>query len=124
VLERTLDRLTRGGSSEKEIYFHRLAVFHEDMHGEAFTYTRQTLGYPAPKVETLVSEDAGPWPGDVEVPGGSFLLGAARDVPFVFDNEKWAHRVEVAPFRMARAPVTNSEFAAFVEDGGYRRREL
>src|SRR2546428_135116 len=43
---------------------------------------------------------------------------------FVFDNEKWAHAVTVAPFRIARAPVTAAELAAFVEDGGYRRREL
>src|SRR5207249_4748039 len=43
---------------------------------------------------------------------------------FVFDNEKWAHPVEVRPFAIARAPVTQSEFAAFVDDGGYRRPEL
>ena len=41
----------------------------------------------------------------------------------MFDNEKWAHAVEVAPFQMARAPVTNAEFTAFVEDGGYQRQE-
>ncbi|HYV67499.1 MAG TPA: SUMF1/EgtB/PvdO family nonheme iron enzyme, partial [Myxococcales bacterium] len=35
-------------------------------------------------------------------------------------NEKWGHPVEVATFRIARAPVTNQEFAAFVEDGGYQ----
>src|SRR5215467_705654 len=28
-------------------YFVMLSVFHEDMHAEAFTYTRQTHGYPA-----------------------------------------------------------------------------
>src|SRR5687768_4603350 len=33
-------------------YFVRLAVRHEDMHAEAFHYTRQTHGYPAPAVET------------------------------------------------------------------------
>ena len=32
--------------------------------------------------------------------------------------------MEIAPFAIARAPVTNVEFAAFVDDGGYRRREL
>ncbi len=42
----------------------------------------------------------------------------------MFDNEKWAHPVELPPFRIARAAVTNAEFAAFVEDGGYARREL
>ena len=43
---------------------------------------------------------------------------------FIFDNEKWAHAVELEPFRIARAPVTNREFAAFVEGGGYRIREF
>jgi len=60
---------------------------------------------------------------DVAVPGGTFMLGADPAEPFVFDNEKWAHPVEVAPFRIAATPVTNAEFQAFVEDGGYRRRE-
>ncbi len=32
--------------------------------------------------------------------------------------------MEVGPFAIARAPVTQAEFAAFVDDGGYRRREL
>jgi iron(II)-dependent oxidoreductase len=58
------------------------------------------------------------------VPGGVFLLGAGRDEPFVFDNEKWAHPVEVRPFALASVPVTNGQFAAFVDDGGYRRREV
>src|SRR5438552_12963960 len=31
-----------------ELYFNLLALFHEDMHDEAFTYTRQTHGYPPP----------------------------------------------------------------------------
>src|SRR5262249_32224355 len=43
---------------------------------------------------------------------------------FVFDNEKWAHPVEIAPFGIARAPVTQAEFARFVDDHGYERREL
>ena len=67
--------------------------------------------------ETL---DPRAWPGDVEVPGGKFLIGATKDVPFIFDNEKWAHEVEIKPFSIARAPVTNGEFLEFVEEGGYR----
>jgi iron(II)-dependent oxidoreductase len=58
------------------------------------------------------------------VPGGIFQLGATPAEPFVFDNEKWAHPVHLKPFRIARAPVTQAEFAAFVEDNGYRRQEL
>src|SRR5207249_1267464 len=37
---------------------------------------------------------------------------------------KWAHAVELRPFSIARAPVTQQEFAAFVEDGGYRDRRF
>lgn len=110
-----------------EAYLYRLIALHEDMHAEAFTYTRQTLGQPRPSFASPCdgTAEGGPWRGDVEVPGGLLRLGAERDAArFVFDNEKWAHPVEIAPFRIARAPVTNAEFAAFVEDGGYRARDL
>ncbi len=130
VLDRIVERLSSIEPDEEETYFHLLAVSHEDMHGEAFTYTRQTLGYPRPRT-AVASDDAraraaggGPLPGDAEIPGGTFLLGATADLPFVFDNEKWAHPIEVRPFRIARAPVTNADFAAFVDDTGYQRREL
>ncbi len=126
VLDRVLDRLPAGELSEKEAYFHWLPVMHEDMHDEAFTYTRQTLGYPAPKLSnTLAIVCAGESvSGEVEIAGGEFMLGAPRSEVFVFDNEKWAHPVRVVPFRIARAPVTNGEFTEFVDDGGYRRPEL
>ena len=109
---------------ERDAYFYLLAIFHQDMHSEAFTYMRQTLGYPAPAETAALATSAGPLPGDVEVPGGRFLLGATSTEGFVFDNEKWAHPVELAPFRIARAPVTNADYVAFVDDHGYRRREF
>ena len=123
VLEDVLERLDDGEASARDTYLAMLCTLHEDMHGEAFTYTRQTLGYPAPKLGTSSEAgDAGPLEGDVDVPGGRFVLGASRDASFVWDNEKWAHPVDVEPFRIARAPVTNEAFAAFVDDGGYRNR--
>lgn len=127
TLERVLERLEREGATEHLGYFVQLAAFHEEMHNEALTYTRQTLGYRAPRAGSAGRQwvRTGPWPGEVEIAGGQFLLGAApHDGNFVFDNEKWAHPVTVAPFRIARAAVTNAEFAAFVADEGYHRREL
>jgi gamma-glutamyl hercynylcysteine S-oxide synthase len=124
VLDAVVERLQGHDPSAQETYLYLLSVLHEDMHGEALTYMRQTLSYPTPPLEsTPAALESGPWPGDVEIPGGIFYLGATPDQPFVFDNEKWAHPVEVVPFRMARAPVTNAEFAAFVEEGGYQRRQ-
>jgi iron(II)-dependent oxidoreductase len=124
VLDAVVERLQGHAPSAQETYLYLLSVLHEDMHGEALTYMRQVLSYPAPQLgSTPAALGRGPLPGDVDIPGGTFYLGATPDQPFVFDNEKWAHPVEIAPFRMARAPVTNAEFAAFVEDGGYQRRD-
>ncbi len=131
VLARTLEKVEiRAGDPETD-YYVRLAAFHEDMHGEAFTYTRHTHGIPAPRLSTydpsiLNGQPVGPLEGDVEVPGGEFVLGASPEesVPFVFDNEKWAHPVQVAPFRISRSPVTNEEFARFVDAGGYQDGDL
>ncbi|MDP4021342.1 selenoneine synthase SenA [Methylobacterium sp. NEAU 140] len=117
-------RLDGRAPDAREVYLYRLVAFHEDMHAEAFTYARQTLGYPAPAFGEAAAGAAGPWPGDATVGGGVLRLGSEPGDGFVFDNEKWAHPVELAPFRIARAPVTNAEYAAFVDDGGYRRADL
>ena len=119
VLDRVVARLEESPDDRSLQYFAALSALHECMHAEAFTYTRQTLGYAAP-YPTRASSQAGPWPGDVVVSGGRFRMGASEGAAFAFDNEKREHAVEIAPFRMARAPITNAEYAAFVEDGGYR----
>ena len=130
VQEAMLARLPEGKASAAQSYVYQLTTLHEDMHGEAFLYTRQTLGDPAPALGTPPQSQAPveaasvPLPGDVAIPGGRHRLGGEATLPFRFDNEKPPMEVEVAPFSIARAPVTNAEFAAFVDDGGYERREL
>ncbi len=118
VLERVIDRL-----DQDDPYFAELALRHELMHAEAFHYTRQTLGYPAPDAAGSISEE-----GDIEYPGGLFRLGAKPGNGFAFDNEKWSHPLVLEPFRMARRPVTYGEYRKFREplyckDGKVRRFE-
>jgi ergothioneine biosynthesis protein EgtB len=43
---------------------------------------------------------------------------------FAFDNESPRHPVFVAAFSLASRPVTNREWLAFMEDGGYARATL
>ena len=126
VRRRVREHLEQDPADARRDYLAQYAVFHEDMHTEAFTYTRQTLAYPPPAIGTPTDPgwSAGGLQGDAEIPGGTFLLGARPEDGFVFDNEKWAHPVEVAPFRIARAAVSNAEFAAFVDAGGYRHPEF
>ncbi len=116
VLEATLERLAREPESEALRYFVRLATFHEDMHAEALRYTCQTLGY-----EDAAGGDAPAFAPaqDLAFAGGPFILGAVPgSAGFVFDNEKWAHPVDLAPFHIASAPVTNAEYLRFVAAGG------
>ena len=115
VMDRVRERLAREADSEALQYFVRLATFHEDMHAEAFHYTRQTLGYSDPVPVGFFSSAS---VEDLEIKGGKFILGATPSDGFVFDNEKWAHEVEIAPFRIARSPVANAQYLAFVEQGG------
>jgi EgtB-related family protein len=115
VLERVRARLAREPENAALLYYAQLCLYHEDMHAEAFHYTRQTLGYPDPGAGGPAPAAA---PGDQDFAGGQFERGARPDSGFVFDNEKWAHDVEVAPFRMARTPLTNADYLAYVEQGG------
>jgi iron(II)-dependent oxidoreductase len=137
-MERVLDHVIESTASpnEKQIdgydqkYFLLLALFHEQMHAEAITYTRQTLGYSAPRftdttLEVVRAERTKPrLEDDAHIPGGRFLLGRSSGAGFSFDNEQRAHEVDVQPFSISRIPVTQGEFAAFVEDAGYHRSEL
>ena len=43
---------------------------------------------------------------------------------FCFDNEMPRHKVYLTAFSLANRLVTNAEFQAFMEDGGYHRPEL
>lgn len=111
-------------------YFLHLSLLHEDMHNEAITYTRQTLGYRVCsfafrrfRLQPLEGGTTNAL-GDVFIPGGVFRLGSELDSGFVFDNELRSHEVTVAPFAISRTATSNAEFLAFVEAGGYRHREF
>ena len=128
VLDALCERLPEDLADEQDSFIYQFGVFHEDMHCEAFVWARQTLAYPTPNFSEAIDATGlrreGALPGYVDVPGGHFRLGAERDAPFLFDNEKYAHDVEVTPFSIARAAVTNAEFAEFVAADGYRREEF
>jgi iron(II)-dependent oxidoreductase len=121
VSARTLAQLAQEDDSDAALYPYRLALYHEDMHDEAFVLLRQVLGYPAP---ALPSCEPAPPPAqataefDLEVPRTRFLQGRAA-AGFRFDNEAEPHEVELAPYAIAVRPVSNAQYARFVEAGGY-----
>ena len=102
---------------------------HEQQHVETMLATHQLRAGPralaaaAPPASSRARELVG---AEVFHPGGAFTMGTDGTGPDVYalDNERPAHRVEVAPFHLDAAPVTNGEYARFVDDAGYSRREL
>lgn len=101
VADRVAQEVLRPDATDVVAHFSRYTVHHYDMHTEALTYSRQTLGFPPPVLpgltgtpESAAPPRAGGLPGDVELPGGRFLLGGLLSDPFVYDNEKWGHQVE------------------------------
>ncbi|WP_320774560.1 ergothioneine biosynthesis protein EgtB [Streptomyces sp. CRN 30] len=92
---------------------------HEQQHDETMLITHQLRRGP----RALTAPDPEPvplftGPSEVLVPGGPFTMGTSGE-PWALDNERPAHRREVAPFFIDTTPVTNGAYLAFVEDGGY-----
>src|SRR5439155_150427 len=64
-----------------------------------------------------------PAPGELLAPevfvdGGPFVMGTDTE-PWAYDNERPAHTVDLPPFWIDAAPVTNGAYLGFVDDGGY-----
>lgn len=116
------DRLTHGG------YIFDLVLEHERQHQETICYLLQMLDprlkrKPQLPEEASLAEPAVASPEMVHVPAGEFEMGADLSA-FVYDNEMPLHRVDLRAFRIDRCPVTNREFAQFIEEGGYDARAL
>jgi iron(II)-dependent oxidoreductase len=108
----------------------RMVLQHEYQHGETILQTLQLKRghpYPAPRALTPPRPDSGADPravgAMVRFSGGEVTIGT-DDSSEAYDNERPAHERTVAPFEIDVAPVTSGDFLRFMEDGGYRRREL
>jgi iron(II)-dependent oxidoreductase len=104
-----------------------LVIQHEAQHQETMLQAialREDLEYrPRFAAAALPDHAARPLTETVLVPGGAFIMGS-NDNEWAYDNERPAHEVHVASFRISRAPVTNTEYLGFMAQGGYARRNL
>ena len=98
-----------------------MVVQHEQQHDETMLATHQ-LRAGTPVLQASVPDAPwAPYAAETLVEGGPFVMGTSTD-PWALDNERPAHRVDVDPFWIDTVPVSNADFAAFVEQGGYERR--
>ncbi|HEV7913716.1 MAG TPA: selenoneine synthase SenA [Albitalea sp.] len=110
-------RAMPAGDDDAALYFHRLALFHEDMHGEALVWLRASLEHPAPDGAALPCRPAG---APLSVPGAQVQLGwPAGRRGFAFDNELPGGSVALPPFEVDAQPISAGAFQRFVDAGGY-----
>jgi iron(II)-dependent oxidoreductase len=106
------ERLLRDG------YVYAMVAQHELQHIETMLATfqlREDLQLPigeasAPELDPSERRE-------LLVEGGAFTLG--DDDAWGYDNERPAHTVELAPFWIDVTPVSNLDFAGFIDAGGY-----
>ena len=119
VLDSELELLRGSAEDDASLYFFRLVMLHEDMHGEAAIYMAQALG-------VLVSDalckpnprQATPATRSLRHEAGDWRLGSI-DNGFVFDNELAAHAVTLPAFEIDARAVRWRDYLPFVEAGGY-----
>ncbi len=106
------------------------ALEHEAMHQETLLYMWHRLPWEQKRkpaglryeTEPVVAAAA---PDRVGIPAGRATLGSPRQSGvFGWDNEFEAHAVDVPAFDIDRYDVTNGEFRAFVDAGGYQDEQV
>lgn len=119
TLEQILALLAAEPSEDAALYFYRLALFHEDMHGEAAVYMAQALGMALPP--GLLGDQPDRASGPVQslhLPAGDWTLGYTGG-GFAFDNELGPHRVHLDAYAIDDRSVSWRRYLPFVEAGGY-----
>jgi iron(II)-dependent oxidoreductase len=123
ILNRILEKLAKLANDAAALYPYRLALAHEDMHGEAFAYTLQTLRLAAPPQLAAPTLSLEPQL-TMHFEGGTFQMASPLADEFIFDNEKWAHQITLPAFSIDSTLVSNAQYQNFMRDGGYEKLQF
>lgn len=99
---------------------HELVIRHELQHTETMLQTMELAGLLPPGFGAPAVSGSGL--DMVVIPAGPATIGAPAE-GFAYDNERPRFELSLPEFSIGRMPVTGADWAAFVEEGGYRRRE-
>ncbi|MGI9659668.1 MAG: ergothioneine biosynthesis protein EgtB, partial [Gaiellaceae bacterium] len=106
-------------------FVYGLVAQHELQHNETMLQTLQLRSdpYPLPDLSAPPVASSGSQPaGEVAFEGGEVTVGS--DHAWAYDNEQPQGSVWQPPFSIDRMPVTNAEYQAFMDDGGYGAEEF
>jgi iron(II)-dependent oxidoreductase len=112
----------------RDAYIFHLVLQHEYQHQETLAYLLRLLDpekkrpRAADERHAIASTKAQIRRDMITIPEGPFEMGSVWEA-FVYDNELPAHTVHVPAFKIDRLLTTNEEYARFIAEGGYERRE-
>ena len=108
------DPLTAGG------FVYGMVVQHEHQHDETMLATLNLMEAPGYRPDAPPAPSGGGRAamGEVLVDAGVFEMGTSTE-PWAYDNERPVHEVDVPAFWIDVAPVTNADYIAFIDAGGY-----
>ena len=126
-VDAAMERLLSGDPPSEVVDLVVLGLAHEEQHQELilmdvlhlFAQSPVRPGY-GPGHEPTRADAPLKW---IDRHGGCVTIGSDGD-GFAFDNESPRHDVLLRPYRLASRLVTNREWLAFIDDGGYARAEL
>ena len=123
--------IERAGEADWATVESRLAIGlnHEQQHQELLlTDVKQHFSVnplrPAYRTDLAAPRHAAALPLTWHVFEGGLLACGADGDGFSYDNEHPRHRVFLPPYALANRPVTNAEYLAFIDAGGYRNPAL
>ncbi len=122
------DYLDNNQLSDRERYILAVGLNHEQQHQELLLYDiKYILGhnplfpvYSKDKLSGKTNKKAAGWIGVSE---GLHEIGHQGD-EFCYDNEKKLHKVYLQEMEIADQLVTNEEYLAFMNDGGYASHQF
>ncbi|KAB7623169.1 SUMF1/EgtB/PvdO family nonheme iron enzyme [Alkalilimnicola sp. S0819] len=120
TLARLQAQAGRGHPLMARDYLLRFLVQHHSQHLETIAMIRARR-CPAAEGDWPDCAVRAPSADTVTLAGREYLLGS--DTPWHYDNEGPSWRVSVNACRIARHPVSNGEYRAFMAAGGYRERQ-
>lgn len=119
LISRRVEDLIGRGLPEEHGRLITMGVHHECQHQELLVYDLQHLladSYGPARTQPPAA--ARPARDQVEVQGGLYRMGYGGD-GFCYDIELPEHAVYLNDYRISALPVTNREYMAFIEAGGY-----
>jgi len=123
-------RIEKGFETDLDRYLFVLGLHHDQQHQELFLMDLLALMARSPLDPVAYADEPRPGGsrqsakgGETRFEGGLIEIGH-DDNGFAFDNEGPRHKVWLEPFTLDHDLVTNGQWIAFIEDGGYRRPEF